>query len=184
MSRKSIISESATSENLCIEVIHATKEWLQNNAWQSGLTTNKLRLYLSSAFLGQDEWWIGGGTSGSSGSLSLTTTEMLYSGTDKFVNYNDLPEEMEDHTMVRVNETTVIFVGNNPQSDRVYIFHKDTQTYNNLPSLTVERAYPFAGKMCTECGKFNKLPPTAHFDSLIRDVKLETRLRIPSGLLI
>ena len=113
--------------------------------WTSHLYTSKLRLYLAGTLLGQDEWWISGGTSGSEASLSRTTTEMLYEGTSQFVNYNDLPEAMEDHTMVRVNATSVIFVGNNPQSDRVYMFDKGSQTYTSLPSLNTVRAYPFAG---------------------------------------
>ena len=116
------------------------------------MMTSKLRLYLASVFLGQDEWWISGGTSGNDASLSRTTTEMLYEGTSQFVNYNDLPEAMEDHTMVRVNATSVIFVGNNPQSDRVYMFDKNTQSYSSLPSLSTVRAYPFAGSITNKMG--------------------------------
>ena len=101
----------------------------------------------SSAFLTFEEWWITGGYI----AVNTTATELLTSNGQSFQLYADLPLPMKEHVMVRVNETTVIFIGNccesdNPEyKDLVFIFDKMSGRFANLPNLIYGRGWPMAG---------------------------------------
>ena len=93
------------------------------------------------SYASYDEWWHSGGDS------SKTTTEVIKSDGTTFQRYLDLPEGMFQHTMVRVNDTAVVFAGNYPKSDRVYLFDTTTESFTSLPALTVSRYWPQAGSV-------------------------------------
>ena len=96
----------------------------------------------SSSFLSWDEWWISGGFYSPNGD----TSELLPTGKSSPTNYVNLPEGCFDHVMLRINETAVIFVGCRDNLERVYLFDKITKTFSQMPTLTIGRESPFAGK--------------------------------------
>ena len=115
---------------------------INSNTWDNVLNTNVGRYDAAGSFLSNNEWWISGGSS------SGTSSEILNSGESTFRTSVNLPESMADHTMVRVNNSYVIFVGNSGAgsgSNRVYEFKSSCQCFSPLPSQTVSRKAPAAG---------------------------------------
>ena len=116
---------------------------INSNSWNGGLTMNVARVDHASSFISNNEWWISGGTS----SPSQSSTEILSAGESVFKTSVTLPESMSDHTMVRVNNSYVIFVGNwaGSGTNRVYEFKTSCQCFDSLPSQSVTRKGPAAG---------------------------------------
>ena len=78
----------------------------------------------------------------------------LPSGKSAFNDDVDLPELLYFHTMVRVNESAMIFVGSQVASnDRVYMFIKETQTFTQLATMSIGRFAPQAGLVEDGFGK-------------------------------
>ena len=95
-------------------------------------------------------WWISGGT------YNKETSEILQPGNSIFEDFVDLPEGMHVHEMICVDEETVLFVGNEPPSEKVYTFNVQTETFTQLPDIPNARRGNFAGMKSIEV--MQKLP--------------------------
>ena len=98
------------------------------------------------AFLSFDKWWITGGIDNNATLNSEGTSESLPAGKSVFNADLNLPEAFDQHTMIRVNESTIIFVnGITSATDHVYLYNDLTASFTQLPSLPVSRYAPLAG---------------------------------------
>lgn len=102
-----------------------------------GMSTK--RIFHSSCLLNDEKWWISGGYNGAN------TSEYLADDYTPFFPYYELPEPMAYHTMVRVNFTSVIFVGNQQPSKKVYMLSTNTGKFIPLTDMQTARAKPQAG---------------------------------------
>ena len=119
----------------------------QSNAWVDMPHMIHSRSFHSSCLLDGDKWWITGDFTKSTG---MNTSEYLQIGqTTSFQRYIDLPEGMYSHTMIRATQTSVIFVGNHPISDRVYLFNSRTERFRELPPMQRKLNSPQAGTVDT-----------------------------------
>ena len=122
----------------------------QSNNWLSGPPDlNVVRWEAAGSFLTWDQWWVSGGSDGSDLDAD-TTSEVISAGKSTFeLTGFHLPESLQRHSMVRVNDTAVVFVGSDAQSNnRAYLFDANTQRFQSLPTLSIGRAAPFAGTVC------------------------------------
>ena len=113
----------------------------QNDTWTNFTQLNHPRDFFASSLLSNDEWWLTGGE------ISELSTDLLVSGNTFMIESVQLPERMRYHTMIRVNETSVVFVGNDYYSTNTYIYDKTSQSFTELPSLSQGRYWPQAGKV-------------------------------------
>ena len=81
------------------------------------------------------------------------TVEVLQRGKSSFeMSSITLPEAMAFHTVVRINDTSVFFVcavlNDNPYySARSYILDTETETFDQLPDMTIDRVRCMAGRL-------------------------------------
>ena len=92
--------------------------------------------------ISEDQWWISGGFIDAD---SRVTSETLESGST-FEPFVGLPREMFHHTMVRINDTLIIFVGFSRDTKEVYMFNTQTQNFSPLPQMSEVRFGCQAGK--------------------------------------
>ena len=113
---------------------------LQTNEWVEMPDMIDERVFHSGSLLGDDKWWITGGYYAKNTS-ELYTSEYLQIGQSSFINSVGLPEKMLEHTMVRINKTTIVFVGN---FSKIYMFNATSETFTTLAEIK-PRIAPFAG---------------------------------------
>ena len=122
--------------------INQSISYLQSNTWTYFARMSTKRAYASSILLDSGDLWI---TGGKDFSIYFNTSELL-TNSGQYQTSIDLPEELIEHTMVKVNTTLIAFIGNDPSTNRVYLFDTITNRFNELPNLKTARAAPQAGK--------------------------------------
>ena len=88
-------------------LIFKTNDW--GYGW--GETGPLPRYDMPSVMLNDDLWWIAGGTVVQSPRNDTPTTVIYEAGTNSFVPFVNLPQGMSQHSLVRVNSTSVIVAG-------------------------------------------------------------------------
>ena len=91
----------------------------------------------------EDQWIISGGTFASMRNKS----EIIHSGDSDFQTFAYLPELMSHHTMIRLDEKNVVFIGWHLSSNKSYILNMDTKEFTALPERSMSRDSVQAGKL-------------------------------------
>ncbi len=96
----------------------------------------------SAMFEGDDSiWWVTGGLNGN----FLSTTEVFHVNSNSFSYGVSLPEPLDVHNLVNVNNTHMVVLGGYYPSDQIYIIDRNLQVWSSLPSMPTARSWCQAG---------------------------------------
>ena len=97
--------------------------------------------------LSSDEFWVSGGRPDN----DPITSSVIYNGQQNIFEAGpDLPWALFRHTMLRINETTVLILGHheegNSQNAKVLAYNRPGDEFIEVAELLTGRKSPFAGK--------------------------------------
>ncbi len=79
-----------------------------NNTWDQEQRMVRPKAFAGAAHFNPDEWWLTGGKGVTA--FAMNETELLDANIGHFVQYNDLPVDLDMHSQVGVNDTHMIVV--------------------------------------------------------------------------
>ena len=114
-----------------------------NNSWSEANSMLDQRYAAAAITLDESHWWVTG-----TYNQDIMSTEVYDATTQEFSYSTDLPEKMGFHTLVRINSTHIVVVGNDYKagpSDRTYIYNQETLTFTDGPTQLEARSDCTAG---------------------------------------
>ncbi len=122
----------------CFKYDISTDEWIR-----AADPLDRTRRLAAGVMLSETEFWITGGDDTTSGA-GTETTIIFHTDTEEVESYIDLPERMWRHNVLRINDTTIFFIGGD-DTGKAWFFDVATESFAELFRGRIPYYLAFAG---------------------------------------
>ena len=120
-----------------------------SNTWNEKAKLNIGRKNAAAIKYDSEHWWITGGYTEDGCTKS---TELYHINNNSFTYHMDLPTLRDLHSLVRINSTHIMLVGNAKSTNQTWMFNQDTEEWIELPNTIEARKITQAGLVTFQNG--------------------------------